>query len=85
MSGAGVLHPTLRSARERRRRPSDSCSYVQTLNQMPTGAVVVNGQQVTFKDDAKPDAVKEPGEFCVRGNSLTVKDSDGSVYSAVRQ
>jgi hypothetical protein len=60
-----------------------SCSNTQMLAQMPMGAVVVTGQQVAFNEDGKaPDM---PGDYCVKGNTLTVKDSDGTVFTAVKQ
>jgi hypothetical protein len=60
-----------------------SCSYTQSFAQMPTGAVVVSGQQVAFNQDGKPPEM--PGDYCVKGNTITVKDSDGTVFTAVKQ
>jgi hypothetical protein len=60
-----------------------SCLLTQSLSAKTAGAVVITGQQVAFNEDGKP--VKPPGDFCVKGTSLTVRDSDGSVYSAVKQ
>jgi hypothetical protein len=61
-----------------------SCSYTQMFTQMPAGSVVIAGTQVTFNEDGKPPKTT-PDEFCVKGSTLVVKDSDGSVYTAVKQ
>jgi hypothetical protein len=60
-----------------------SCLLSQTLMNKAVGAVVITGQQVAFNEDGK--AADMPGDYCVKGNSLTVRDSDGSVYTAIKQ
>jgi hypothetical protein len=60
-----------------------SCLLTQTLAGTSMGAVVITGQQVAFNEDGKP--AKMPSDFCVKGSNLTVRDADGSVYTAVKQ
>lgn len=65
--------------------PAQGCSCQLTINltQSPMGSVAVNGQQVTFTEDGEdPD---QPAAFCVKGNTLTVQEMDGTVYTATRQ
>lgn len=61
-----------------------TCAYTVGGQQTTMGAVVLSGQGVIFNEDNKPPKDK-PGEFCVKGNTLTVKGGDGEVYTAVKQ
>jgi hypothetical protein len=60
-----------------------SCLLTKSAVGMAMGTVTVNGQQATFTQDGKPPG--KPGDFCVKGNNLSVRDADGSVYTAVKQ
>ena len=60
-----------------------SCLLVRSAAQKAAGTVTVSGQQATFTVDGKPPG--QPSDFCVKGNTLTTRDADGSVYTAVKQ
>jgi hypothetical protein len=60
-----------------------SCLLTQSVMNKTMGAVVVTGQQVAFNEDGKPPG--KAGDFCVRGNTVTVRDGDGAVTTAVKQ
>lgn len=57
-----------------------SCTQINVFPQAPMGAVVIDGQSVTFNEDGKPPG--KPAEFCSNGRSLLVKDASGAVYTA---
>jgi len=60
-----------------------SCVLTQSVMQKTMGAYAVTGQQLTITQDGKPAG--KPSDFCVKGSSLTARDADGSVTTAVKQ
>jgi hypothetical protein len=60
-----------------------SCLLTQSVMNKVMGAYAVTGQQLTLTEDGKPAG--KPSDFCVKGNTLSARDADGSVTAAIRQ
>jgi hypothetical protein len=60
-----------------------SCQLTNGATLMNHGSVAVTGDKVAFTQEGKP--ADPPGDYCVKGNTLTVHDNDGQVYTAVKQ
>jgi hypothetical protein len=60
-----------------------SCEMTNAFTAPSMGSVVVTGNKAAFTEDGKP--AKPPGDFCVKGNTLTVQGDEGEVYTAVKQ
>jgi hypothetical protein len=60
-----------------------SCQLTNGATLMTKGSVAVTGDKVAFTQEGKP--ADPPGDYCVKGNTLTVHDDDGQVYTAVKQ
>lgn len=57
-----------------------SCIMSSMIPNMEQGTVAVTGTQATFTRNG--GQAGQPSGFCVRGNSVSIKDTNGSVYSA---
>jgi hypothetical protein len=60
-----------------------SCVVTSSASQKAAGSVTVADTKATFNIDGKPPG--SPDEFCVNGTTLSVHDSSGAVYTAVKQ
>jgi hypothetical protein len=60
-----------------------SCQVTNSLALTTAGSVSVDGQKAVFTQEGK--APGTPDDFCVQGNNLSVRTSDGDVYTAVKQ
>jgi hypothetical protein len=60
-----------------------SCVLTQSVAATAAGTVSIAGSKATFTQDGhQPD---DADDFCVQGNNLSVRTSDGDVYTAVKQ
>ena len=60
-----------------------SCVFVNEFANTVMGSVMATGQQVALTEDG--EAPEEPSDYCVKGNTLSVRDADGSVFTATKQ
>jgi hypothetical protein len=60
-----------------------SCALDSVLEQPSMGTATVVGQKVTITKDG--DTPGQPADYCVKGESLILRDASGAVYTAIKQ